>query len=58
MKKKFLNKKSTVKILGNGNQKKPYMYVDNLIEIMTKNHHKKSLIINVGQHIQKLLKNM
>ena len=49
MKKKFLNKKNTVKILGNGNQKKPYMYVDNLIEIMTKNHHKKSLIINVGQ---------
>ena len=49
MKKKFLNKKNTVKILGNGNQKKPYMYSDNLIEIMTKNHHQKSLILNVGQ---------
>jgi len=49
MRKKFLNKKKIVKVLGDGNQKKPYMYCNDLIKILLNNKKDKSSIMNIGQ---------
>lgn len=49
MKKKFLSNKDFVQVLGNGNQKKPYAYAQDLIqEIIKLNKLKNSLILNIG----------
>ena len=50
MRKKFLNKNKIVKVLGNGNQKKPYMYCNDLIKILLNNKKNKSCIMNIGQN--------
>ena len=50
MRKKFLNKSKIVKVLGNGNQKKPYMYCNDLIKILLNNKKNKSCIMNIGQN--------
>ena len=50
MRKKFLNSKKIVKVLGNGNQKKPYMYCKDIIEIFLNNKKNKSSIMNIGQN--------
>ena len=50
MRKKFLNRSKIVKVLGNGNQKKPYMYCDDLIKILLNNKKNKSCIMNIGQN--------
>ena len=50
MRKKFLNRSKIVKVLGNGNQKKPYMYCNDLIKILLNNKKNKSCIMNIGQN--------
>lgn len=50
MRKKFINKTKVVNVLGDGNQKKPYMYCEDLIKILLKDKKNKSSIINVGQN--------
>jgi UDP-glucose 4-epimerase len=49
MKKKFFSNKNFVQVLGNGNQKKPYAYAEDLIKVIMKlNKLKSSLILNIG----------
>lgn len=49
MKKKFLSDKNFVQVLGNGNQKKPYAFAEDLIRVILKlNKLKNSLILDIG----------
>lgn len=49
MKKKFFSNKNFVQVLGNGNQKKPYAFAEDLIKaIMKLNKLNNSLILNIG----------
>lgn len=49
MKKKFLSDKNFVQVLGNGNQKKPYAFAEDLIRVIFKlNKLKKSIVLNIG----------